>query len=439
MIVLRAYKTELDLNHGQRTALARHAGAARYAYNWGLARKIEAHEAGQRLPSAIDLHRALNELKKGELGWMYEVSKCAPQEALRDLDKAFDNFFRRLKNGEIEPHKRRKDGQMEGYPHFKSRKRGLGSFRLTGAIHIFEDAVQLPRLGRLRLHEKGYLPTLGVKILSATVSEHAGRWFVSVQVEQELPDPGGSEVSLPSQAEVVGVDLGVKAMATCSDGREFENPQVLRKVQRKLKRHQRELARRKAGSQNREKTRRKIARLHYRIGNIRKDALHKATSAIVKAKPKPKVVVLEDLNVNGMLQNHTLALAIADVGLYEFRRQIIYKAAWNGVQVLIAPRFFPSSKLCSVCGCIKDDLTLAEREWQCECGVRHQRDLNAAVNLRGLATPLGMSTVGRISSGATGSSPGSNACGEERLQASLGPVLLVEAGTKQQSTLCRFV
>jgi putative transposase len=401
MIVLRAYKTELDLNNEQRRALGRHVGAARYAYNWGLARKIEAHEAGQRLPSAIDLHRELNELKKGELGWMYEVSKCAPQEALRDLDKAFDNFFRRLKNGELDPHKRRKDGQMEGSPHFKSRKRGLGSFRLTGSIHVLEDSIQLPRLGQLRLHEKGYLPTSGVKILSATVSEKAGRWFVSVQVEEEIADPEAT------QGKPVGVDLGIKALATCSDGREFENPRALGKAQRRLKRQQRELERRQKGGRNRAKTRRKIARLHYRIGNIRKDTLNKATSAIVEAKPKPKVVVLEDLNVSGMLQNHHLALAIADVGLNEFRRQIVYKAAWNGVQVLVAPRFFPSSKMCHVCGCIKDDLSLAKREWQCVCGVYHERDLNAAINLRGLATkPVG----------STGSSPESDACGEERLQ-----------------------
>ena len=370
MIILRAYKTELDLNNEQRSACARHAGAARYAYNWGLRRKIEAYEAGERTPTAIDLHRELNTLKQSELAWMYEVSKCAPQEALRNLDRAFDHFFRRVAL--------KKQGQFKGavgFPRFKSRKHGLGSFRLTGSIHVFEDSIQLPRLGRLRLHEKGYLLSMGGKILSATVSEKAGRWFVSVSCEIELPDPP------PATGEPLGVDLGLKTLAVVSDGREFDNPRALNKAQQKMRRLQRELAGRKKGSGNREKTRHKIAKLHARIANVRKDALHQATSAIVKARPKPSVIVLEDLNVAGMVKNHSLARAISDVGMAEFARQVNYKAAWNGVEVRTASRFFPSSKLCSVCGCINDNLTLADREWDCVCGAHHSRDLNAARNL----------------------------------------------------------
>jgi hypothetical protein len=183
MIVLCAFKTELDLNNVQKTACARHAGAARWTYNWGLARKIEAYQKGEKVPTAIDLHRQLNVLKKGELAWMYEVSKCAPQEALRNLDQAYAHFFRRVKE--------KKAGRKirAGFPRFKSKKNGLGSFRLTGAIHVFDHAIQLPRLGRLRLKERGYLPVEGVHILSATVSESAGRWFVSVQVEMSQPEP----------------------------------------------------------------------------------------------------------------------------------------------------------------------------------------------------------------------------------------------------------
>ena len=175
MIVLRAFKTELDLSNGQRTACAKHAGAARYAYNWGLARKKEAYRAGLKMPTAIDLHRELNVLKKTELSWMYEASKCAPQESLRNLDEAYVRFFRR-----VEEKKAGKKVKV-GFPKFKSKKNGLGSFRLTGAIHIFEDTIQLPRLGRMRLKERGYLPVSGVHILSATVSERGRRWFVSVQ------------------------------------------------------------------------------------------------------------------------------------------------------------------------------------------------------------------------------------------------------------------
>ena len=207
MIVQRAFKTELDLNDVQRTACARHAGTARYAYNWGLARKIAAFKAGQKRPSAIDLHRELNALKQTELGWMYEVSKCAPQEALRNLDRAFEHFFRRMRE--------KKAGKpvKAGYPRFKSRKSGRGSFRLTGVIRVFDDGIQLPRLGRLRLKEHGYLPASGVRILSATVSEQAGRWFVSLQVEMELPAPVGDTCK-----PVAGVDLGIAALATVSDG-----------------------------------------------------------------------------------------------------------------------------------------------------------------------------------------------------------------------------
>src|SRR5215469_7804836 len=207
MQVTRGYKTELDLNNAQITACLKHAGAARFAYNWGLSRYEVEYKAGRKTPNAAYLHKELNALKQTDLPWMYEVSKCAPQEALRDLEKAFKHFFRRVAL--------KKQGKWKGkygYPKLKSKKKGIGSFRLTGHIHIEEGHIQLPRLGRLRLKEKGYLPTSGIKILSATVSEQAGRWFVSVQVEEEQPDP-----SL-ALGHTVGIDLGIKSLATCSDG-----------------------------------------------------------------------------------------------------------------------------------------------------------------------------------------------------------------------------
>ncbi len=370
MKILRAFKTELDLNNGQWTACARHAGAARFAYNWGLVRKIEAYQAGLKVPSAIDLHRELNALKKTELSWMYEVSKCAPQEALRNLDQAYAHFFRRVKE------KQAGKNIKVGFPRFKSKKNGLGSFRLTGAIHIFEKAIQLPRLGVLRLKERSYLPIDDVHILSATVSERAGRWFVSVQVEMEIPDPE------PEEKSAAGVDLGILRMATVSDGNGVDNPRALKQGLIKIKRLQRRLSRRKPGSANRKKAVRQLARAHYRVANIRKDALHQATSWLAKTK---SAVVLEDLNVSGMLKNHHLAQAIADVGLYEFRRQISYKGGWHGCEILIADRFYPSSKRCSGCGEVKPDLMLNEREYHCgRCGLVIDRDLNAAINLEQL-------------------------------------------------------
>jgi putative transposase len=205
-VIQRAFKTELALNNAQITACKKHAGAARWAYNWGLARKQEAYRATGKSPSAIELHRELNALKPRDVPWMYDVSKCAPQEALRNLDAAYAHFF-----GRRQLKQQGKYRGKAGYPTFKSKKHGLGSFRLTGSIVVFSDAIQLPRLGRLRLKERDYLPATA-KVLSATVSEHAGHWYVSILVEQEhvAPENGGP---------VVGVDLGIKTLATLSDVR----------------------------------------------------------------------------------------------------------------------------------------------------------------------------------------------------------------------------
>src|SRR5215467_10052709 len=263
MKITRGYKSELDLNNKQTTECLKHAGTARYAFNWGLAKKIEAYKAGQIVPSAIDLHRELNKLKQAELQWMYEVSKCAPQEALRDVDTAYKNFFRKVKLKKAGKYKGK-----PGFPKFKKKSKGIGSFRLTGSIKGFSDAIQLPRLGTLRLKEHGYLP-VDAHILSATVSEQAGRWFVSIHVEEERAEP------VSSATTAIGVDLGITTLATCSDNVEFSNPRSLKHKLKKLKRLQRAHFRKQKGSKNREKSRKRLAVLHARIANIRKDALHK--------------------------------------------------------------------------------------------------------------------------------------------------------------------
>lgn len=401
MKILRAFKTELDLNNVQRTQCAQHAGAARYAYNWGLTRKQAAYQAGEKVPTAIDLHRELNALKQGEFGWMYEVSKCAPQEALRNLDRAFENFFRRVQL--------KREGKWKGpvgFPQFKSKKRGLGSFRLTGRIQIFERHIQLPRLGKLRLKERDYLPARGVRILSATVSERAGRWFVSVQVEMEMPDP------VAADKPTAGVDLGLKALATISDGEVIPNPHALKRNLRKVKQLQRAVSRKVKGSANRRKAVRKLACAHLRVANIRQDALHQATTPLAKTK---SAIGVEDLNVSGMLKNHALARAIADVGLSEFRRQLEYKTQWYGSRLVVAHRFFPSSKRCSQCHQMKDELPLSERMFHCEiCGFECDRDLNAALNLEWLAAS---------------SADNENACGES-VSPGMSRAVLNEAGTE---------
>ena len=368
---MRGYRAELDLNNAQITLARKHCGAARYAYNYGLRRKQEAYKAGQKTPSAFDLHKELNALKKTDIPWAYEVSKCAMQEALRDLDNAFKLFFRKVAL--------KKEGKWKGkcgYPRFKSKKKALGGARFTGTIHVYPDAIKLPRMGLLRLKEQDYLP-MNVKIGSATMSEKAGRWYVSICVHEEQAEP------IPATGQVIGVDLGIKTLATCSDGRTFDNPKALRKKLNALKRASRQHSRKKKGSQNRRRAQRKLAKMHARIANVRRDALHKATSALIaKTKPesqRPRVIVLEDLHVTGMLKNRKLSRAIADVGLYELRRQIEYKAASAGVAVQTVSRWFPSSKTCSGCGTVKEELALSERTFVCEdCGLSIDRDFNAA-------------------------------------------------------------
>src|SRR5215472_1847571 len=300
MRVQRAYKTELDLTDRQISACRQHAGAARWAYNWGLRVKQELYKATKKSPTAIELHRDLNALKKTDVPWMYQVSKCAPQEALWNLDAAFKHFFRRCalkKQG-------RWTGKL-GYPQVKTKKKGLGSFRLTGSIVVSADAIVLPRLGRLRLKEREYLPTgSGVQILSATVSEQAGHWYVSLQVEEEQVVPENT-------GPVVGIDLGIKSLATLSDGEVIPNPRHLKRRLKKLKCLQRVVSRRKKGGKNRKKVVRKLVRLHRQIKNQRRNTLHQVTTRLAKTKSG---LVIEDLNVRGMLQNHRLAQAIGDVG-----------------------------------------------------------------------------------------------------------------------------
>jgi putative transposase len=286
-------------------------------------------------------------------------------EAFANLDEAYGAFFRRIQKGSGTP----------GFPTFKSKKRAKPSFRVRDIRHVTNGAIQLPRIGFVRLKQRGYIPTEGIKILSATCSMVASRWFVSINCEVDIPEP------IPGTGEPIGIDLGVKSMAVVSDGRVFENPRALTKLLPRLAKLQRRVNRKQKGGRNRDKAKKRVARLHYRVANVRKDAIHKATSSIVKAKTKPSTIVLENLNVAGMLKNHKLARAIADVGMSEFRRQIEYKAKWNGVAVVIAPRFFPSSKKCSACGRKNETLTLSDRQWVCECGVVHDRDLNAAINL----------------------------------------------------------
>ncbi|MGY5858709.1 MAG: RNA-guided endonuclease TnpB family protein [Candidatus Thorarchaeota archaeon] len=369
MLTNRAYRYELDPNNSQRSSFAQHAGVARFAYNWGLERRIAKYKNNQgddRFTDAMKQHKLLNSLKKNKFPWMYESSKSAPQEALRDLHRAYQNFYRGLKSG-----------KKPGFPRFK--RRGVkDSFRLTGVIRFHKRAIQLPRIGKVRIKEKRKCYCSG-RILSVTIRRRANRWFVSVTVEENIPDPQ------PVRGAPVGVDLGVKTLATLSDGTVFANQRALGRRLRKLRQLSKSLSRKQKGSKNREKAKIKLAKMHFRIFNIRQDTLHKVTTYLAKSHSK---IVIEDLLVSGMLKNRRLARAIADVGFYEFRRQLEYKCQWYGSELIVVSRTFPSSKLCSRCGHRKKDLSLAEREYHCEqCGIEIDRDLNAALNLVAVSLP----------------------------------------------------
>lgn len=361
MKVYRAYKTELDPTRQQRMALLKHAGCARFTWNWALAQRMAEYKATGKSPNAMTQHKQLVKLKRSDWPWMYEVSKWAAEGSLQNLDAAFKAFFRRCKSG-----------QKPGYPKFKSKNRGVGSFTLRGCIHVLSRSVVLPRIGEVKLKERGYIPTKGIKILAATVSERAGRWFVSVQCEQDIAVP-------ENRGSVIGVDLGIKHFMVTSEGVTVDAPKPLKKALKKLRRVSRQHSRKKKGSKNRRKAARRLARMHYRIACIRKDFLHKVTTALAKNHSE---IAIEDLAVQGMLKNRKLARAIADLGWAESRRQLEYKCPWYGSALRVINRFEPTSKRCSVCGHVKERLALSERVFRCEaCGHVQDRDLNAARNV----------------------------------------------------------
>jgi putative transposase len=381
--MLRVHKIALNPNNRQAGLMAKSAGVARFAYNWALAEWKRQYEAGGK-PSEVSLRKHFNALKKSDFPWCYEVTKNAPQQAIKNVGKAFERFFK-------------KQGK---YPRFK--KKGVhDSFRAddgTGkmkpqAVQIDGNRVKLPVIGWVRMREE--LRFSG-QVRSAVVSKTAARWFVALSVETE------DQPETCENQGVVGVDLGIKTMAVCSNGMKFEAPNALRKRLKKLAKLQRIAARRKKGSKNRHKAVAKVARLHAKIANIRSDALHKATTAICKS---GSLIVLEDLNVKGMMKNGKLSRAISDVGLYEFRRQCEYKTELFGSEIMFAPRFEPSSKRCSCCGIVRKTLLLSEREWTCDnCGAHHDRDENAAQNLEnyGTARSAGIYACGEISADVLG-------------------------------------
>lgn len=382
MKVSQAYRFALDPTPAQERALRSHAGAARFAWNWGLARCKERYDAEGQWYSAIDLHKLWNAEKKRDpgLAWWGENSKCAYQEAFRDLDRALADF--------IKSRKGQRKGRRLGFPRFKKRGRCRDSCRFsTGAMRCAAATVTLPKLGTISTHESTRklarrLDNGTARIPSATVSRTAQRWFVSFTAEV-----GRGTAAHPRAGPAAGIDLGVRTLLKVAgtDGRIFDvpGPKALRSNLRKLRRASRAHSRKQKGSANRRKSAARLARIHARVANVRADTLHKATSGLAR---RYETVVAEDLNVSGMLTNRRLARAVADQGFGQALRMLAYKTTWNGGQLLTADRWFPSSKTCSGCGAVKAKLLLSERTYACAtCGLVLDRDENAAVNLLRLA------------------------------------------------------
>ena len=370
-MLMLAHQIRLTPNGAQAEYFRKACGISRFAWNWGLAEWKRRYQAGERV-DGLTLKKDFNALKPMDFPWVYEVTKYASQQPFLHLQAAFRRFF----------------DQKARYPRFK-RKGVHDSFYVGGdQIQVSGKRIRIPRLGWVRMREE--LRFRG-RVVSATVRPIADRWFVSVQVELD-----GAPVPCESQAGI-GVDLGVNRLATLSNGEKFDGPKPLRKELRKLRRLSRRLSRKRKGSNNRDKARMRLARLHHRIRCIRQDALHKLTSYLTESFA---VIAIEDLNVKGMLRNRCLARAIADMGFHEFRRQLDYKARMRGNHVEIVDRWFASSKACSKCGRVKENLTLGERSFACEgCGFQGDRDLNAAMNLLGTVSSTGTQACGEGGSG----------------------------------------
>jgi len=308
-------------------------------------------------------HKEINKLKQTAFNWMYNYSKCIPQEALRDLDQAFKNFI-----------VGRKKSKKVGFPKFKKKYKCKDSFRLTGVIRFYPDQklVQLPRLGKLRLEECPSISENG-RILSATVSRTADSWYVSVTIEETRPDPPAI------QGEILGFDAGLSRFGVLSNGVPILPPKFLLHQLRKLRRLSRSHSRKQQGSKNRKKSALKLARFHKRVSDCRHDFLHKTSLTLAK---NHSVLILEDLFIKGLMMNKKQSKYWQDLAHGEFQRLLNYKTRWYGSLLVHAPRFFPSSKLCSNCLWYHANLKLKDRKFMCQlCGLELDRDLNAAHNL----------------------------------------------------------
>jgi len=371
MQIQSAYKFRLYPNKEQQEKLAKQFGAARFVYNHFLRQRIDHYaEKGKGL-TYHDTALALTELKKqDDYTWLKDADSQALQQSLRDLDVAYNNFF----------------NKQARFPSFK-RKHGKQSFRVPQRFKIKDNKLYIPKVGWVKV--VAHRPVEG-EMKNLTVSKtKSGKYFASIQVEREIPNPA-------YEGDVIGLDLGLTDFAVTSDGQHFPNPKHLTKAEKRLKRLQRKLSRCKKGSKGREKARQAVARQHEKVANQRRDFQNKLSRKLVD---ENRYIAVEDLNVKGMLANHSLAKHIADASWSEFLRQLGYKGTWYGCEIGVLEKFFPSSKRCHVCGYINQELTLSVRHWECpECLTNHDRDENAAKNIE-IFTTVG--TTGSYAGGET--------------------------------------
>lgn len=364
--MILAHKIQLDPNNAQATHFAKACGIARLAYNWGLAEWKEQYQIGGR-PSAFELSRYFNSIKDEKFPFVREVAGRAAESSFLNLGDAFRNFF----------------GGRAKFPRFK--KKGLGGSFEIRYFKVESSRIRVPLLGWVKMREA--LRFSG-KILSATISRTADRWFVSITVD--VPD----KLIPKHKGSAVGIDFGCGNFATLSTGEIVTGPKPHKNMLDRLRRLNKSLHRKVLGSRNRHKAKRQVAKLHARIANIRRDFLHKFTTSVVE---RFSLVGIEDLNVTGMAKT-TLARSVLDQSPYEMRRQLEYKAPMHGATVKVADRFYASSKLCNACGLKNAALKLRDRKWTCAgCGTVHDRDDNASQNLKPTAVSSTVSACGVLS------------------------------------------
>lgn len=391
-----SHKIELIPNNKAKTHFRQAFGCARLAYNWGLARWQEYHKQGVK-KSYLDLKKEFNSIKKEQFPFVYEVSKYATQQPFLNLHEAFKKFFRDLKQGKV------------SYPKFKKKRLNYGSYYIGGDQVVLTNKPKVSKKINIQSKEHIYLkvPNLGFvkmreplrfngKINSITISQNANKFFASfsIEISQEEYTKTHKKTNQSHSIQGVGIDIGLKSFVSLSNGLSIKAPKPLSKLTRLLIKRSRQLSKKQhpktkgealkgiKKSANYIKATMRLNKVHKKIANIRNDFLHKLSSGIVR---NHHYIAIEDLNTKGMMKNHRLAKSLNDVSFYEFRRMLEYKANYNNKHIIYADRFYPSSKTCSICGNIKEDLTLKDRVYVCNaCGLEIDRDYNASLNLYSL-------------------------------------------------------